>query len=171
MGWFQDLLDQTLASLSWLPDPIVVMLLAFSPIGEVRVSVPVAIFGFKMGWGQAAVWSLFGNLFVAPVAFWLYPRIEALIRRWHRTEALLDRIYARTRGKQGKSVEKWQEAAIALFIAIPIPGSGAWSGVLVAHIFGLPWQKTWRYFYAGVAAATALVTVLVTTGNFVFFSS
>ncbi len=171
MGWFQEALDQTLAALSWLPDPIVVMLLAFSPVGEVRLSVPVAIFALKMSWGQAAVWSFLGNLLVAPAAWWMYPRVERLLRRWHRGDAFLDRLYARTRHRQSKSVEKWQEAVIALFIAIPVPGSGAWTGVLVAHIFGLSWQKAWRFFYAGVAGATALVTILTSTGNFVFFGA
>ena len=54
---------------------------------------------------------------------------------------------------------------MAAFIAIPIPGSGAWSGVLVAHVFGLTWKKAWSYYYAGVVLSTFLVTILVETGR------
>lgn len=165
MGWFQDAIDATVDSMSWLPDPIVVLILAFSPIGEVRVSVPVAILVYNMGWGEAAVWSLIGNLAVAPAAAWLYPAIEKGVRRTKRGTRWLDKLYGRTRDKQAHKVAKWKEAAIAAFIAIPVPGSGAWSGVLVAHIFGLRWKEAWRYYYFGVAAATALVTILVSTGN------
>lgn len=168
MAWLQDAIDATVDALSFLPDAVVVMILGFSPFGEVRLSVPVAMLIYGMGWGEAAVWSLLGNLLVAPVAVWLYPRIEAGVRKWERGDRLLDRLYARTQGKEGRKVERWKEAAVALFIAVPLPGSGAWAGVLVAHIFGMHWRHTWRYYYAGVAAATALVTFLVASGQFLF---
>lgn len=168
MGWVQESVDRIVESLSFLPDPVVVMILAFSPLGEVRVSVPVAAFVYDMSWGRAAVWSLIGNLAVAPAAGYLYPAIERGLRRWERGAAAIDRLYARTRSRQGGSVAKWKEAAIALFIAIPVPGSGAWTGVLVAHIFGMDWKHTWRYFYAGVVGATWLVTMLVYLGLWAF---
>lgn len=168
MGWLTDLVDATVSALDFLPDAIVVMLLAFSPLGEVRLSVPVGMLVYCMSWGEAAVWSLFGNLLVAPAAVWLYPRLEQLVRKWGRGDRFLDRVYARTHGKEGGRVERWKEAAVALFIAVPLPGSGAWAGVLLAHIFGMHWKHTWRYYYAGVAAATALVTFLVATGRFFF---
>ncbi len=168
MGWLQDLVDRIVDDLSWLPDPFVVMILAFSPLGEVRVSVPVAMFVFDMGWGEAAVWSLVGNLAVAPFAAWLYPATERLVRRSERGERIVERIFAKTQAKQGEKVAKWKEAAIALFIAIPVPGSGAWTGIFVAHIFGLRWKDSWRYFYAGVVGATALVTFLTATGRAIF---
>lgn len=157
--------------MSWLelldgiPPAIAVMLLAFSPVGEVRVSIPVAMLVYDMGWGEAIVWSLIGNLAVAPVAAWIYAAAEKLLRRGERTAALLDRIYERTRNKNSKRVERMQEAAVALFIAVPVPGSGAWSGVLVAHVFGLQWKKAWSYYYAGVVISTFVVAILVATGR------
>jgi uncharacterized membrane protein len=148
-----------------LPAPVAVMALAFSPIGEVRVSIPVAILHFDMGWGEAIVWSLIGNILVAPVATWFYRGSEHLLRRSERGARTLDRLWARTRRKQSTRIKHLEEAAVALFIAIPLPGSGAWSGVLVAHVFGLEWRKTWSYFYAGVVASTFLVAGLVVTGR------
>lgn len=148
-----------------LPGPIAVAVLAFSPVGEVRISVPFAMLHHGMGWGEAVVWSLLGNLLVAPVAVAFYRATERILRRGTRSGALLDRMYERTRRKQSANIERLQEAAVALFIAIPLPGSGAWSGVLVAHIFGLEWKKAWSYYYAGVVTATFLVTILVVTGR------
>ncbi len=168
MGWLQDTVDAIVDKLDFLPDPIVVILLAFSPIGEVRISVPVAMLVYKMGWGEAAVWSLIGNLAVGPVAGWLFPAIERGLRRTRRGTRWMDAMHARTHRKQGEAFAKWKAALIALFIAVPVPGSGAWTAVLVAHILGISWKEAWRYFYAGVAAATALVTVLVATGNLVW---
>ncbi len=148
-----------------LPPPLVIMILAFSPVGEVRVSVPVAMLHYDMGWGEAIVWSLAGNLAVAPAATYVYRGLEAIFRRWQRGALWLDRVYARTRRKQNARIEKLEEAAVAAFIAVPVPGSGAWSGVLVAHVFGLRWKKAWSYYYAGVVASTFLVTMLVVTGR------
>lgn len=158
MSWLVDALTN-------LPPPLAVMLLAFSPVGEVRVSIPVAMLVYDMGWGEAIVWSLLGNLAVAPVAAWFYVQVERLLRRRERTGRFLDRMYERTRNRNSTRVERMQEAAVALFIAIPVPGSGAWSGVLVAHVFGLRWKKAWSYYYAGVVIATFVVALLVETGR------
>lgn len=168
MGLLADWAEQAAEALSFLPGEIIVVLLAFSPIGEVRISVPAGVFLFQMGWAEAFVWSLLGNLAVAPIAAWLYPRIETMVRRTERGTRWLDRLYEKTRARSSARVEKLQESAVAVFIAIPLPGSGAWTGVLIAHIFGLQWRHAWRYYYAGVVAATVLVTILVETGRIAF---
>lgn len=165
MGWVQAASDWLVETLDFLPDPLVIILLGFQPLGEVRLSIPVAIIVYGMGWGEAFVWSLIGNLFVAPAAAWLYPRFEAGLRKWGPTDRLIDRIYARTRRRSNARIERLEEAAVAVFIAIPLPGSGAWAGVLVAHVFGLEWSKAWRFYYAGVVGATTMVIVLVVTGT------
>jgi len=157
--------DWFVALFEALPGPLAVIALAFSPVGEVRISVPVAILVYHMSWGEAVVWSLLGNLAVAPAAAWVYRAGERGLRRWERGARVLDRVYARTRSRQSARIERLEEAAVALFIAVPVPGSGAWAGVLVAHVFGLTWKKAWSYYYAGVVAATFLVTVLVETGR------
>ena len=159
------IVDWLLALFAALPGPLAVMALAFSPIGEVRISVPVAILVYGMGWGEAIVWSLLGNLLVAPAATWLYRGGEKTLRRWERTGRGVDRVLARVRSKQSARIERLEEVGVAAFIAVPLPGSGAWAGVLVAHVFGLTWTKAWRYYYAGVVASTFLVAILVETGR------
>lgn len=154
--------------LAALPPPLVVVVLAFSPLGEVRASVPVAMLHYGMGWGEAVVWSLLGNLAVAPAAAWAYPRLEAWLRRSPRIDAGLTRLTDRTRRRHGARVQRLQAAAVTGVIAVPLPGTGAWTGVLVAHLFGLRWRDAWMHYYAGVVIATFLVTVLVASGNWVF---
>ncbi len=148
--------------------PLWVMLVAASPVGEVRFSIPLAVFYFQMGWAEAAVWSLIGNFGIIPVLFWVIPRIEWLVRRTKSGNRMLDWMFARTRKKHSARVEKYEEVALLMFIATPIPGTGAWSGAVVAHLFGLPWAKAWRFCYAGVAIACSLVVALVELGGFTF---
>jgi uncharacterized membrane protein len=49
-----------------------------------------------------------------------------------------------------------------------LPGSGAWTGLLVAHVWGMQPRRVWGPFYAGCTAATALATALVATGAWAF---
>ena len=157
-----------LGVLALVPAPFVVMALAFSPLGEVRLAVPVAVLQYGMGWAEAFVWSLAGNLLVLPVAAWTYPRLEALLRRWGRAGRLLDRIEARMRRRSGRRVERYEEAAVGAVIAVPLPASGAWTGVLVAHFFGLPWRKVAPAYCVGCVAATAIAVALVEAGLLAF---
>lgn len=157
-----------LAWLTALPGWLATLVLAFNPVGEVRTAAPVGMLHYGMGWAEAFTWCLLGNLLVLPVAWWLYPRIERVLRRWPRADRWLDRLYERTRQRSSRRVERFEETAITFLIAIPLPGSGAWTGVLLAHVFGLPWKKVAPAFYVGVVAATALAVFLVETGRRAF---
>ncbi len=167
--WTDDLLEPLVRALDAIPAPLAVVLLAFNPVGEVRVSVPVGVLVYGMGWAEAVVWSLAGNLLVAPAAHWLYPRLEALLRRWRRTEAVLEWVFARTRRKVSPRGERIEESAVFLSVALVVlPGAGAWTGALLMHLFGLPRRAAWPWFYAGVVAAVFLMALLVTTGRFAY---
>ena len=53
--------------------------------------------------------------------------------------------------------------ALTLFVAVPLPVTGVWTGTLAAFIFGIPWRKAWPHLVAGLLIAATIVT-LVTTG-------
>jgi len=66
-------------------------------------------------------------------------------------------VVSRTRGRGRKYVERWGYLGLAVFVAVPIPGSGAWTGSLLAHILGLQWGKSMRSISAGVIIASLLI--------------
>jgi uncharacterized membrane protein len=98
------------------------------------------------------------------VLSWLYPACERLLRRSERVSGWIDRTYARTRRKASAKVERYEEYAVFGFIATPIPGTGAWTGALAAHIFGLPFRKAVPYYYAGIVAACFITALAVEAG-------
>lgn len=153
-----------LAALGPFGPPLAVVLLAASPLGEVRVAIPVAVLRFGMGWAEAVVWALIGNFGFVPILWWLLPKAERLARRWGPLDRGLDRIFERTRRRASKRVERSQEVALWAFIAIPLPGTGAWTATLVAYLFGLSWRQSWPYLYAGVTTACFVVVALVEAG-------
>lgn len=66
-------------------------------------------------------------------------------------------VVSRTRSRGRKYVERWGYLGLAIFVAVPIPGSGAWTGSLLAHILGLQWGKSLVSISAGVIIASLLI--------------
>ena len=88
---------------------------------------------------------------------------------WYRV--FFDRFVNRARKKLEKGVVKWGALGIALFVAVPLPVTGAWTGTLGAWVLGLPKRKTLPAVILGVAAAGGIVTAatLLGRGAFGFF--
>jgi uncharacterized membrane protein len=85
---------------------------------------------------------------------------------WYRV--LFDRFVNRARKKLEKGVEKWGVFGVAVFVAIPLPMTGAWTGTLGAWVLGLPRRKTLLAVYLGVAAAGGIVTAVMLLGRGAF---
>lgn len=148
-----------------VPGALVVVLLAMSPVWEVRMSIAVGILIYDMNWALAFALSFAGNLAVVPLLHRLYPAVERLLRRSERMGQGVDRFLTRTRTKREAKIEHMQEAALVGIIGIPVPGTGAWTGALVVHIFGLGLRRALPYYVIGIFVACAITTALVVAGR------
>lgn len=137
------------------------VLLAAVPLGELRVALPVALTVYDLPLSWAFLLSIIGNML--PVYFLLifFERTSAWARR---VSPLADRwlawLFERTRQRLDERVKRYEHWALALFVAIPLPATGAWTGALAAFVFGLP---RWRSFVAilvGVCVAAVIVGAL-----------
>jgi uncharacterized membrane protein len=79
-----------------------------------------------------------------------------------------ERTVTRTREKIQKSVDRYGELGVALFIGIPLPGTGSYSGALGAYLIGLGLRKFVVANIIGVFMAGAIVTTIVLSGVEVF---
>ncbi len=168
MSIARDLAESVAQGLDFLPAPLVIVLVAALPVLELRGSIPLAHFYYEMGWAEAFTWSLVGNLGIVPVVWFILPHAEKLVRHVGWIDRTLDWLFERTRRKAGPRVEKYEELALVAFVAIPLPGTGAWTGILVAYLFGLTWKKSWPYLYTGVVLASFIVILLVYGTSAVF---
>ena len=130
------------------------------PIIECRGAIPLG-WGLGLPWWQTVLFSVAGNLL--PVPFILL-FIRAILR-WMRnssvklfsnTAAWLDRKIEKHKG----TIEKYSYWGIVIFVAVPLPGTGAWTGTLIASVLGLEPKKSFLAAALGVLGATAIMTVI-----------
>ena len=133
---------------------------AMLPIIECRGAIPLG-WGLGMPWWQTAIFSIAGNLLPVPFILLFIRAIlkwmrESRVKFFANTAAWLDRKIEKHKG----SIEKYSYFGLVLFVAIPLPGTGAWTGTLIASVLGLDAKKSFFAATVGVLGATALMTII-----------
>jgi uncharacterized membrane protein len=171
MGFLNGLLTNDIGSTisDWLvdlgiPHWIVVVFIAMLPIVELRGALPFAILVLDMPWYWALVISIIGNLIPVPFILALFPTAEKILRRFRPFELFFDWIFKRTRKNVGKKVTRFRHIALILFVAIPLPITGAWTGCLVAYLYNLNRVKSFFFISMGVVIAGFIVLGTVALG-------
>ncbi len=144
------------------------MLVSMLPVVELRGGIP---FGVAQGLGHipALIASIIGNLIPVPFLILFTRRILLWLRkRSRRLDRLVSRLETRANEK-GKIVQKYQMIGLCILVAIPLPGTGAWTGALVAAFLDLRVKYAMPAITLGVLIAGVVVTVI--TYGFSFFLS
>ncbi len=149
-----------------LGSALLILGVSAAPIAELRGGIPLAISrGYPAG--AAYFLAVLGNLLVVPILLVGLRYGEDLLLRWRPTRALLEWLFARTRRK-GRLVERAGPVALVLLVAIPLPGTGAWTGAIAARLFGIPMRRALPWIGLGVLIA-GIVVLLVSLGLFDLF--
>ncbi len=141
-----------------------VLLLAMLPISELRGAIPLAIGIYKLNPYISIPLIVLANFVPIPLILKFLGPVEGFLRRWKFWDKLMDRIFEHTRKKTKKSIERWESLALILFVAIPLPVTGAWTGSLAAYLFGLDFKKSLLCIFIGIVIAGAIVTTAVVAG-------
>jgi len=149
--------------LAGLPDWFVVIFISMIPIVELRGTILLWGAGLFSSFGTPQIYlvAVLGNMIPIPFILIFFPWVEKKLRRFKVFERFFDWLFARTRKKMTKSVEKYEELALLLFVALPLPITGAWTGSLVAYLFGLNPKKSIVFIFAGVLVAGIIMLTLV----------
>ncbi|MBN1232683.1 MAG: small multi-drug export protein [Candidatus Coatesbacteria bacterium] len=143
-----------------IPAWLIVALIGSTPIFELRGAIPVGI-GLRMEWWNVLIWALIGNLIpIIPLLLWLEP-VSSFLGKHPWGNKFFKWLFARTRRK-GKMIEKYAFWGLALFVGIPLPGTGAWTGCVAAFVFGVSFKKALAAVITGVFMAAIIVTLTVT---------
>jgi uncharacterized membrane protein len=126
------------------------------PWVELRGSIPLAI---ALGWdpvAASALCVLANCLVIAPAHLFL----DVFYRRWLARYPIFRGAVEGVRGRGAAMVERYQLLGLALFVAIPLPGTGAYSGVTLAWLLGLRRWPAMGAVALGVLGAGAAVTLV-----------
>jgi uncharacterized membrane protein len=137
-----------------------VLMLATLPIFELRGSMPVGILVLDLPVMRTAFYSVVGNMIpVVPILLLFEPAYSALAR-----VPALDRFFQwlinRTRRK-GKIIESLKLVGLAVFVGVPLPGTGAWAGCVAAFLFRIPFLQALLAIFAGVVMACVIVALVI----------
>ncbi len=136
-----------------------VFLISMIPIFELRGAIPIGIKYYHLSYPKTFAVSVAGNM--VPIFFILlfFDFITRLFFRVPFLKKMLLKVFERTR-KKSATIEKYEEIGLMLFVAIPLPVTGAWTGSLAAYLFGLKFWKSILFIFLGVLIAGVVVSIL-----------
>ncbi|MCX7927364.1 MAG: small multi-drug export protein [Candidatus Omnitrophica bacterium] len=132
-----------------LPAEWLVVFMAALPVSELRGAIPL---GLALGFSpqKAFLLSVAGNFIpIVPLLIGFRPLSDALLR-FKRWENWINRFYSQTK-QRAEIIQKYETLGLLLFVAVPLPMTGAWTGCLAASIFRL------RFWYAFLAVTMGMV--------------
>lgn len=137
------------------------ILIAASPIVELRGAIPVAIGIFYFSWPKALFLSLIGNILpIIPIIWFLDKLSIYLSKQFSFFNRFFNWLFERTRKKTKNSFDKWGKWALVAFVAIPLPFTGVWTGSVAAFLFGVKYKDAFWLISLGALLAGILVTSL-----------
>ncbi|MFC1870822.1 COG2426 family protein [Chloroflexota bacterium] len=142
---------------------LAVLIIAALPVFELRGALPVAINIFNLPWYYALILAVIGNLLPIPLVLLFFRTVAHLLSRIDSFASLLSRFEERTR-RRGRIIERYERIGLVLFVAIPLPFTGAWTGSLAAVMFGLKFWQAFLSIVFGVLIAGVIVTCLSLMG-------
>ena len=150
-------LFRTLAGRNISPEFIIFIVSAL-PVSELRGAIPLGLLVMKQPVLKTYLIAVLGNtVLVAPLLLLLEP-ISNKLRKFRLWAKFFDWLFVRTR-KRAKLVERFEALRLILFVCVPLPITGAWTGCAAAIIFGIPRKRAIPTILLGIMLAGCIVTL------------
>ena len=138
---------------------IAAFFISMVPILELRAGIPAGVAAGLNPW-QAMLVAVAGNILPVPFALLF---LRKILRTLRRTSSRLNRIIARYEQKtltKAEKVRKYEALGLLLFVAVPLPGTGAWTGAVIASILEIRLKTAVPMILLGLLIAGVIVTSL-----------
>lgn len=140
------------------PPELAVFLISMIPIVECRGAIPFGIMAFNMPVWEVLALAIVGNVLPVPFILLLIRPVIDLFKKTKLLKPLADWIEAKA-DKNKEKVTKYSKWGLFLFVAIPLPGTGAWTGSLVAALLDLRVKNAFPTIFVGVICASLIMTL------------
>lgn len=156
-----NIVDSIAVYLANIPPQLATALIASLPFGELRGALPVGVTVFGLPVGAAYFWSVIGNAvpvflilwLIGPISNWLSERSETF-------KKFFDWVFDHTHKKTNSKIQQYGSIALVLFVAIPLPFTGAWTGSIAAYLFNIPKQVAMSLIILGILISGLIVSLL-----------
>lgn len=142
---------------------LVVTAIAMLPVVELRGAVPVGINLLGMPWYRAVLFAVVGNLLPILFILLMLERLVAWLGRLPLLRRFFDWLFAHARRRSGV-IERYEFWGLVIFVGIPLPVTGAWTGSVAAVLLGFSYGRALLALTLGVLIAAAIVTALSLLG-------
>ena len=144
-----------------VPIEVAVLIISMMPIFELRGGIPCG-FALNLVWWKTYLMAVLGNMIpVVPLLLFLEPISNWLRRHIALADRFFEWLFARSRRKGEVRMRKYGIfIGLMLFVAIPLPVTGAWTGCAAAFIFGIKFRYSLPAVLAGVLIASLIVSIL-----------
>lgn len=141
-----------------LSEEALVFIISMCPILELRGGlVAAALFGIEM-WKAIAI-CVIGNIIPVPFILLLITRIFNWLKTTKAFRPMVEKLENKAMSKKDQ-IEKYEFWGLMFFVGIPLPGTGAWTGSLIAALLGMKFKKAFPAVLLGIVMATVIMTTL-----------
>ena len=135
-----------------------VFIISLMPILELRGGLLAASL-LDIEFSRAAIICVIGNILPIPFVLLLLKYVLNLFEKWHVTKKIVTWLEKKVEEKR-EQIDKYGYLGLILFVGIPLPGTGAWTGSLIAVVLGMDRKKSFICILLGVAIAAVIMSIL-----------
>ena len=148
----------TTSLLNKISKEAIVFIISIMPLLELRGGL-IAASILKVPYIRAAIFVMIGNILPIPFVLLLIEKILLIMEKWSLTKKFA--IFLRHKAEKNKpKIDKYGFLGLALFVGIPLPGTGAWTGSLVAALFHMDYKKSLISIFLGIIMAFIIMSII-----------
>lgn len=136
----------------------VIFIISLMPILELRGGLLAASL-LHVEYIRAAMICVIGNVLPIPIVLLFLEKILDLFEKWKVTKKIVVWLEKKVENKR-EQIDKYGYLGLALFVGIPLPGTGAWTGSLLAVMLGMNKKKSFLFILIGVLMAAIIMSIL-----------
>ena len=137
---------------------VVIFIISLMPILELRGGLLAASL-LHVEYVSAAMICVIGNVLPIPIVLLFLEKILDLFEKWKVTKKIVVWLEKKVENKR-EQIDKYGYLGLALFVGIPLPGTGAWTGSLLAVMLGMNKKKSFLFILIGVLMAAIIMSIL-----------
>ena len=141
---------------------LIIFLVSMVPLIELRGAVPIAV-GMNLPLLPSYIVCILGNMLPVPFIFFFARKVL----EWGADKPVIGKFFTFCLEKGHKGGQKLKEkagrglfVALLLFVGIPLPGTGAWTGSLLAALLGMKFKKAFPAVLLGIALASVIMSIV-----------